>query len=639
MPQPSEVVVIGAGGHGKVVVRALQESGATVVAILDDNPELWGTEFSGVAIQGPIESHESLSSLPAVLAIGRNATRKALSERLEREWVTVIHPNADVDATAKIGPGTVVLSGAIVQPDARLGCHAIVNTGASVDHDCNVQDFTHVAPGVRLAGEVSVGEGAFLGIGSSVIPGVRVGAWTTIGAGAAVVKDLPDQLVAVGVPAKPKNNLQSQLSPLLMTKHLPSSPNSSRSALPKTLAEAASKEAAVDKPPRIYLSPPHMSPRERELLLDAFDSNWIAPLGPHVDAFEEEFAAQVGVKHAVALSSGTAALHLSLILAGVERGDEVFTSTLTFAATTNAITYVGAKPVLIDSDEQSWNMDPELLGEALESAAKRGKLPKAVVAVDLYGQCADYDRIAKLCQFYEVPLIEDAAEALGATYRGKSAGTFGEFGIFSFNGNKIITTSGGGMLVTNSQKAAERARFLATQARDPAPHYQHSEVGYNYRLSNLLAAIGRGQLSVLSERVNQRRANFDFYRQTLADVPGIRFMPEIAGGRSTRWLTCILIDPDEFGADAEAVRLAHAEANIESRPLWKPMHLQPVFADCQQYGGAVSEQLFQQGLCLPSGSSLSEDDRQRVVETLLASRSSRTKPTSVDSSGTAATYR
>lgn len=386
------------------------------------------------------------------------------------------------------------------------------------------------------------------------------------------------------------------------------------------------------QPPRIYLSPPHMSPRERELLLDAFDSNWIAPLGPHVDAFEEEFAAEVGTKHAVALSSGTAALHLSLILAGVERGDEVFTSSLTFAATTNAITYVGAKPVLIDSDEESWNMNPELLGEALERAAQLGKLPKAVVAVDLYGQCADYEAIGKLCQFYEVPLIEDAAEALGATYHGKSAGTFGEFGIFSFNGNKIITTSGGGMLVTSSQKAAERARFLATQARDPAPHYQHSEVGYNYRLSNLLAAIGRGQLSVLSDRVNQRRANFDFYQQALADVPGIQFMPEIPGGRSTRWLTCILIDPSEFGVNAESVRLAHAEANIESRPLWKPMHLQPVFADCERYGGAVSEQLFQHGLCLPSGSSLSEDDRQRVVEVLLATRNTAAKSISVDNS-------
>ena len=358
--------------------------------------------------------------------------------------------------------------------------------------------------------------------------------------------------------------------------------------LPETLEEAEtaanSKERAVDNPSRIFLSPPHMSPRERELLLDAFDSNWIAPLGPHVDAFEKEFAEKVGTNEAVALSSGTAALHLSLLMLGVEKGDEVFTSSLTFAATANAIAYVGAHPVFIDSDSATWNMDPDLLSEELEASAKRGKLPKAVIAVDLYGQCADYDQILKICQFYDVPLVEDAAEALGATYRGKSAGTFGSFGVFSFNGNKIITTSGGGMLVTDDKDLAEKARFLATQARDPAPHYQHSEIGYNYRMSNLLAAIGRGQLSMLETRVDQRRANFEYYRDALADLPGIRFMPEISGGRSTRWLTCMVIDPDEFGATTEDVRLAHERHNIESRPLWKPMHLQPVFANCRNAG-------------------------------------------------------
>jgi len=365
---------------------------------------------------------------------------------------------------------------------------------------------------------------------------------------------------------------------------------------------------------RIYLSPPHMSPLERALLLEAFDSNWIAPLGPQVDALEKEFAALVGANEAVALSSGTAALHLALILLGVGPGDEVLTSTLTFAATANAITYVGATPAFIDSDRATWNMDPNLLAEELRLCARRKKLPKAVVVVDLYGQCADYGPIRAACARYDVPIVEDAAEALGATYDGQSAGTFGALGVFSFNGNKIITTGGGGMLVCDNKDLAQRARFLATQARDPAPHYQHSEIGYNYRMSNLLAAVGRGQLRVLEERVQQRRGNYAFYRQTLGDVPGIAFMPEHPRGRSTRWLTCITVDPDAFGATREDIRLAMEAQNIEARPTWKPMHRQPVFAGRRVRGGAVAEEIFSQGLCLPSGSSLGEEDRLRVVD-------------------------
>ena len=364
---------------------------------------------------------------------------------------------------------------------------------------------------------------------------------------------------------------------------------------------------------RVYLSPPHMSPHERTLLLEAFDSNWIAPLGPQIDAFEKEFAAVVGAEEAVALSCGTAALHLALILLGVGPGDEVLTSTLTFAATANAITYVAARPAFIDSDRATWNMDSHLLAEELRACARRKKLPKAVVVVDLYGQCADYEPIRAACARYGVPIIEDAAEALGASYDGRSAGTFAPLGVFSFNGNKIITTSGGGMLVCESGELARRARFLATQARDPAPHYQHSEIGYNYRMSNLLAAVGRGQLRVLEERVEQRRANYEFYRQTLGELPGIGFMPEHPRSRSTRWLTCITVAPDAFGATREDIRLALDAQNIEARPTWKPMHLQPIFSGCRVRGGAVAEQIFQQGLCLPSGSNLAEDDRLRVV--------------------------
>jgi len=364
---------------------------------------------------------------------------------------------------------------------------------------------------------------------------------------------------------------------------------------------------------RIYLSPPHMGPAERGLLLDAFDSNWIAPLGPHVDAFEREFCHTVGVPHAAALSSGTAALHLALLMLGVGPGDEVLVSTFTFAATANAVAYLGAKPVFIDSDRETWNMDPGLLEEELAGCARRGKLPKAVIAVDLYGQCADYDRILAACGRYGVPLVEDAAEALGATYKGKPAGSFGAAAAFSFNGNKIITTSGGGMLVSTDAGLVERARNLSQQARDPAPHYQHSTIGYNYRMSNLLAAVGRGQLRVLEDRVSRKREIFRYYMSTLGGVPGLSFMPEAGYGCSNRWLTCILINSPRFGATREDIRLALERENIESRPPWKPMHLQPVFKECRIRGGPVSEELFERGLCLPSGTALRDADLERIA--------------------------
>lgn len=359
-----------------------------------------------------------------------------------------------------------------------------------------------------------------------------------------------------------------------------------------------------------------MGDREQEFVKEAFDTNWIAPLGPHVDAFEQEFCQVVGASHAAAVSSGTAALHLALRLIGVESGDEVFCSTLTFIASASPITYLGGQPVFIDSDRISWNLNPDLLREALDRRAKLGKLPKAVVIVHLYGQSADIDPILEACNTYDIPLIEDAAESLGATYKGRSPGTLGKIGIFSFNGNKIITTSGGGMLVSEDGSLMEKARFLATQARDPAPHYQHSEIGYNYRLSNVLAGIGRGQLLVLKERVEARRRNFEIYQQTLGKLPGIEFMPEAAFGRATRWLTCLTIDPAAFGADREQVRLALAQQQIEARPVWKPLHLQPVFADCESVGGAIAQDLFERGLCLPSGSNLTLEDLECVINAI-----------------------
>lgn len=367
---------------------------------------------------------------------------------------------------------------------------------------------------------------------------------------------------------------------------------------------------------RIYLSPPHMSGREQAYIDEVFASNWIAPLGPQVDAFEQEFCQVVGAPYALALASGTAALHLALLEAGVGPGDEVLVSTFTFSASVNPIVYLGARPVFIDSEPDSWNMDPALLAEAVEARARRGRLPRAVVVVHLYGQSANLDPILDICRQYEIPLIEDAAEALGATYRGRAPGTFGRAGIFSFNGNKIITTSGGGMLVSADEQLIAHARKLSTQARDPAPHYQHSEIGYNYRLSNVLAAIGRAQLEVLPQRVARRRAIFAAYERGLGDLPGIGFMPEAPWGRSSRWLTVITVDPTGFGEDRETVRQALEAENIESRPAWKPMHLQPVFSCYEKVGGAVAEALFDHGLCLPSGSALGDDDLARIVQVI-----------------------
>ena len=372
----------------------------------------------------------------------------------------------------------------------------------------------------------------------------------------------------------------------------------------------------MNKP--ILLSTPHIGSQELEFVKQAFDTNWIAPVGPHIDAFEQEFCQITGASYAAAVSSGTAALHLALQLVGVGSGDEVFCSTLTFAATANPIIYLGAKPVFIDSDRISWNMNPELLQEALQKRAYFGKLPKAVILVHLYGQSADIEPILQVCDQYNIPLIEDAAEALGATYKGLSPGTFGRVGIYSFNGNKIITTSGGGMLVSDDDQLVMKAKFLATQARDPAPHYQHSEIGYNYRLSNVLAGIGRGQLQVLNQRVAARRRNFEIYQSALGDLPGIEFMPEANFGHSTRWLTALTVAPEAFGADREYIRLQLAQQQIEARPVWKPLHLQPVFSECECIGGEVGEDLFMRGLCLPSGSNLTDEDLERVISVIKA---------------------
>ena len=361
---------------------------------------------------------------------------------------------------------------------------------------------------------------------------------------------------------------------------------------------------------RVYLSSPDVGELEREALLRAFDSGWIAPVGPELDGFERDIAELTGWPGAVALSSGTAALHLALLVSGVQPGDDVFVSTFTFAATANAVVYCGANPVFIDSETTSWSMSPELLAEALDDAKRRNKLPAAVVVVDLYGQCADYGAIAPMCRELGIPIIEDAAEALGATHLGRSAGTLGDIGLYSFNGNKIVTTSGGGMLITPDEDVAERVRYLSTQARMPAVHYEHEEVGYNYRLSNLLAALGRAQLSRLHEFVDRRLEVNATYRELLADVDGLEFMPIAPWSGWNGWLTCVVFDDTRA---RDRVMKSLDEADIEARPLWKPMHAQPAFVQRRTWINGVSDRLFAHGLCLPSGSVLTPSTIARVA--------------------------
>lgn len=368
---------------------------------------------------------------------------------------------------------------------------------------------------------------------------------------------------------------------------------------------------------RILLSPPHMSGNEQKYINEAFETNWIAPLGPNVNAFESELASYVGSNGAAATSSGTAAIHLALELLGVGSGDTVFCSSLTFVASANPILYAGATPVFIDSEEETWNMSPVALARAMEESQVKRQLPKAVIVVNLYGQSAKMDELMAICDRYEVPVIEDAAESMGSLYKGQKSGTFGRFGVFSFNGNKIITTSGGGMLVSDDLDALERSRFLATQARDVAKHYQHSVVGYNYRMSNILAGVGRAQLEVLDERVAARRAVYERYEEALGEIDGVEFMPELEGTYSNRWLTAMLLDPEKVSVTPYELIYALEAENIEARPVWKPLHLQPLFEGGAFYahaeGDVVSERLFERGVCLPSGSGMTVEEQERIV--------------------------
>lgn len=366
---------------------------------------------------------------------------------------------------------------------------------------------------------------------------------------------------------------------------------------------------------KIWLSSPHMGGTELNYIHEAFDTNWVAPLGPNVNGFEEHLQKYTGASHAAALTSGTAAIHLALIMLGVKAGDDVICQSFTFSASANPIAYIGANPIFVDSECDTWNMSPELLRKAIESGIANGKKAKAIIPVHLYGMPAKITEISAIANEFQIPIIEDAAEGLGSHINGKYLGTFGDIGVLSFNGNKIITTSGGGALISNKKEYVDEARFLSTQARDNAPHYQHSKIGYNYRMSNISAGIGRGQMEVLNDRIIQRRKNFDFYVNALKDISAISFLHEPTGYFSNRWLSCILVDA-KSGVNRDDIRLALEKENIESRPLWKPMHLQPIFENAKFFGDGTSEKLFENGLCLPSGSNLTEDDLNRVVRTI-----------------------
>lgn len=605
-PRTELVLVLGAGGHGKVVADALNlMMPGRLDGFIDCSPLMQGTCVMGYPVLADEDwlFHEGWKRRTAVaLGIGHDQTRRRLMEQCTEKGIqvlTVIHPEATVAASAAIGTGSVVLAKAIVNPDARVGRGAIVNSAAVVEHDVEVGDFAHVAPNATTGGAARIGRCCQIGLGAQILPSVAIGAGTVVGAGAVIRHDLPENVIAVGNPGR-----------ILRT----------RTEQP---AEQATLECRqpIDKPEspkRIYLSAPHMSGKEQQFVEEAIAANWVAPVGPHLELFEAEFAAKIGVKHTLAVSSGTAAMHLAIRHLDLQPGDEVFCSTATFAASVNPVVYERGNPVFIDSDPSTWTIDCNLLEQELSRCAKRGRLPRAVIAVDLYGQCADWTALRNICGRYEIPLIEDAAEALGATYQGRPAGSFGWANIFSFNGNKIITTSGGGLLASNDAGLVASARHLSTQARDPAPHYEHSMIGYNYRLSNLLAGVGRAQLQVLDDRVKARRKIFAYYQAALGKENGISFMPETSYGSSNRWLTCLTIDAEQFGATAEEIRQHLASQSIESRPVWKPMHLQPVFAGCRKAGGEVSERLFAHGLCLPSGSSLDVGDLERVVAAFLS---------------------
>ncbi|MCC3646338.1 NeuD/PglB/VioB family sugar acetyltransferase [Cytobacillus oceanisediminis] len=593
-------VLIGGGGHAKVILEMLRESNEKILGVLDDDP--LKKDVIGIPVLGKISKVHSLlkhyrQELRLIISVGNNNIREKIVSELKSLrpiYGKVIHPSAIISSSCFIDEGTVVMPNAVINASAKVGKHNIINTSSVVEHDCILNDYVHVSPGAHLSGNVKVGKNTHIGVGANIIQNIYIGSDSIIGGGSIVVSSIPNSVLAVGNPAKVKKKLNSN-------KH---------------------KEGLLMAEKRIYLSPPHMTGDEKKYINEAFETNWIAPLGPNVDHFEKELASYVGIEDAVAVSSGTAAIHLSLILTGIKPGDKVFCPSLTFVATANPIIYMGAVPVFIDSEPETWNISPQALLSALKKAEKNNTLPKAVLVVNLYGQSSKMKEILQICDSYDIPVIEDAAESLGSTYNGIKTGTFGKFGIYSFNGNKIITTSGGGMLVSKDGEALKKARFLAAQARDPAPYYQHSKIGYNYRMSNILAGIGRAQLAHLEKRIEEKRAVFKRYKDALSHIEGLNFMPELENTYSNRWLTTATINNQKLKITPTEVIEALEKENIEARHIWKPLHTQPVFKGCEYFSHtedlSISERLYETGICLPSGTSMTVYEQERVIKLLLS---------------------
>ena len=611
--------LFGASGHGKVVKEILTARGEPVEAFVDDNPDV--NEWSGRKVL-----HDAAGLSPMIVSIGLNQIRKKIVEGLTCEFGTAIHPSAIVSSSARIGEGTVVMAGAVINADVVIGKHCIVNTGASIDHDCSLGDYVHIAPKCAVSGGVTIGEGTWVGVGSCVKQCLKIGSWNMIGAGSVVVKDLPDGIVAYGNPCKVQH-MNGQKS---VKKGMPMSGERNR----------------------IYLCLAHMSGKEQQFIKEAFDTNWVVPLGPNVNAFEEDLKQFTGGgKEVVALASGTAAVHLALLACGVGPGDEVLVQSFTFCASSHPVTYLGATPVFVDSEPASWNMDPGLLEKTIEERiARTGRKPKAIVPVALYGMPYRIDEIMSVADKYGIPVIEDAAEGFGSKFDGRVLGTFGKYGVLSFNGNKMITTSGGGALICPDAEAKKQIMFYATQAREAYPYYQHEQIGYNYRMSNICAGIGRGQMTVADEHIAHHKHVCRLYKDLLSGIQGVE-LHENPSPRydSNYWLCTILLDPSlhvkgeehaydtavegavggaagvthaagelhtasEPNPNVEAMRMALDAAGIESRPLWKPMHLQPVYARNPAYVNGASESLFKRGLCLPSGPYVSDEDVQYIVD-------------------------
>ena len=587
---PGGIIILGAGPFGREVCNWAEDvikAGAApwrIKGFLDDNPNALNGFLYDIMILGDIANYKPEVNDRFVCAISDPALKKRMCDVLLARggvFTNVIHPTTLLGRNVKLGTGVVLGPNTTLTCDLSVGDYVTFATGSTAGHDTWIGNWSHVSGHCEIGGAAVLEDGVFLGGRVEVPPQTRIPAWARVVPGTVAGNDTlsPPPNAPAPVPSQPERSV-----------HRPSSSGGQQ----------------------IFLSPPHIGESELRLIREVFASNYIAPTGPMVEAFEQEFAERTGFARCLAVNSGTAAMHLALRCLGIKPGDSVMAATLTFIGSVSPVTFLNATPIFLDAAPATWCMDTDLLEHELHQAFARGRLPKAVIPTDLYGQSCDLDRILAICAKYEVPVICDAAESEGADYRGRHAGKGARAAVFSFNGNKIITTSGGGMLASDDPELIRHARYLSTQARDPLPYYEHREIGYNYRMSNVLAAIGRGQLQVLEERVRRRREIFAGYQARLGDVPGIEFMPEASYGRSNRWLTVILVTPEVFGATPEQLRLALEAEDIESRPVWKPMHMQPVFHGCRIVGGAVSEDLFARGLCLPSGTAMADADLDRV---------------------------